>query len=120
MMNQCWRGVASHKCAAQGFDREVALQAVARAPSDDATREEVENDREVEPALRGPDAGDVRPPLPVRRICREVVSDEVRGDRPSMFAVRRPLEAPLLPRDQLVLAHQARRAMPPDLEALIE
>jgi hypothetical protein len=37
-----------------------------------------------------------------------------------MFAVRRPLEAPFLPRDQLVLAHQACRAMPPDLMALVD
>lgn len=41
-------------------------------------------------------------------------------DGPGMFAVRRPLEAPLLPRDQLVLAHQACRAMPPDLMALVD
>jgi hypothetical protein len=37
-----------------------------------------------------------------------------------MFAVRRALEPSLLPRDQLVLAHQACRAMPPDLMALID
>jgi hypothetical protein len=36
-----------------------------------------------------------------------------------MFAVRRPLEPALLPRDQLVLAHQPRRAMPPDLMSFI-
>jgi hypothetical protein len=32
-----------------------------------------------------------------------------------MFAVRRALEAPFLPRDQLDIAHQMRRAVPPDL-----
>ena len=37
-----------------------------------------------------------------------------------MFAVRRALEAPLLPRDQPLLAHQTCRAMPPDLMALID
>lgn len=37
-----------------------------------------------------------------------------------MFAVRRALEAPLLSCDQLALAHQPRRAMPPDLMALID
>lgn len=37
-----------------------------------------------------------------------------------MFAVRRALEALLLPRGQLVLSHQARRAMTPDLVPIID
>lgn len=37
-----------------------------------------------------------------------------------MLAVGRPLEAPLLPRDELVLSHQPRRAMPPNRMAVID
>ena len=37
-----------------------------------------------------------------------------------MFAVCRPLESPFLPRDKLVLAHQAFHAVPPDLVSLIQ
>lgn len=44
-------------------------------------------------------------PFPVGAICRDVLSREVRRDRPGMFAVCCPLEAPLLPGDQPVLAH---------------
>ena len=36
-----------------------------------------------------------------------------------MFAARHALDAPLLPRDRLVLSHQQRRAEPPDLMAFI-
>ena len=102
MMDQSRRRVASHESTAQGFYCEVALQTITRGPADDATREEVQNDGEVEPALCRPDVGDVRPPLPVRAIRREVLRQEVRCDRPGVLAVRRALEAPLLPRDRLV------------------
>jgi hypothetical protein len=37
-----------------------------------------------------------------------------------MFAVGRARESPLLPRHQLVFAHQPRRAMPPDLMPFID
>ena len=49
MMDQSRRGVAGHQSTAQGFDREISLQAVTRGPANDAPREEVENDGEVEP-----------------------------------------------------------------------
>lgn len=71
MVHQPRRGVASHQSTAQGFDGEVALQAVTRGPADDAAREEVENDGEVEPTLCRPDVGDVCPPLSVGTIGRE-------------------------------------------------
>jgi hypothetical protein len=90
-----------------------------RAAANDTAGEEVEHDGEVEPALRRPDVGDIRPPLLVRAVRREVLRHKVRGYRPSMFAVRRALEAPLLSRDQLVLAHQPSRAVSPDLMAFI-
>lgn len=88
--------------------------------ADDAAGEEVEHDGEVEPALCRPDVGDVCTPFHVRAIRREVLRHEVRRDGPGMFAVRRALQAPLLPRDQLVLAHQPCHGMPPDLMALID
>ena len=120
MMDQSRRGVAGHQSTAQGFDREISLQAVTRRPANDAPREEVENDGEVEPALCRPDVGDVRPPFPVWAVRREVLRHQIGGDRPGMFAVRRALEALLLPRGQLVLSHQARRAMTPDLVPIID
>jgi putative transposase len=120
MMDQPRGGVASHQSTAQGFDREVALQAVTRGPTDDAPREEVQHDGEVKPALRRPNVGNVRTPLPVRSVRCEVLRHKIGGDGPGMFTVRRPFEAPFLACNQLVLAHQACRAMPPDLMALVD
>ena len=134
MMDQPRRGVASHQSPAERLDGKVALQAVTRGPADDPSREEVEHDGEVEPALRRPDVGDIGPPLLVRAVRREVLRHEIgrlRGSesdpgdrfperRPGMFTVGRAFEAPLLPRDQPVLAHQPRRAMPHDLMALVD
>src|ERR1044071_7563863 len=54
----------------------------------------------------GPDIGDVGAPLLVWPGCREVLIEQVRRDRPSMMAVRGPLEPPLLPSLQTVVAHQ--------------
>ena len=120
MVDQTGRRVASHESTAQGFYREITLQVITRGPADDAPGEEIQHDREVKPALRCPDVGDVCSPLPVRAVRREVLRDQVGRDRLGMFAVRRALEAPLLPRDQLVLSHKPRRAMSPDLMALID
>lgn len=108
--------------AASAEQRLIADRAVLRSavgmvnqPRRGAAREEVQDDSEGEPAPWRPDVGDVRPPLPVRAIRREVLRHQVRGDGPGMFAVRHALEAPLLPRDQRGLAHQPRRAMAPDI-----
>ena len=120
MVNQPRRRVASYQSTAQGFDGEVTLQTVTRGPTDDAAREEVQHDGEVEPALCRPDVGDVCPPLPVRAICCEVLRHQIGRYGPGMFAVRRALEAPFLPRDQLVLAHQSCRAVASDLMALVD
>lgn len=120
MVNQPRCRVASHQSTPQGFDRKIAFQAITRGPADDVAGEEVQHDGKVEPALGRPDVGDVRTPLPVRAIRREVLRHQIGGDGPRMFTVRRALEPPFLPRDQLVLSHQPRRAMPPDLMALVD
>ena len=48
MVNQTRRRVASRQGAAEGFDREITLQAVTRGPAGDAPEEEVQNDGEVD------------------------------------------------------------------------
>lgn len=50
-------------------------------------------------ALCRPDAGDVRPPLPVRAMRRKVLRGQVGRDRRGIFTIRRALKAPLLPCD---------------------
>ncbi len=62
-----------------------------------------------------------RSPRPTSGGCRrgEILVDDVRRDRPGVRAVGGSLEPPLLPAAQAVLAHQPRRATPPDGEAVI-
>ena len=120
MVNQPGCRVASHQSTAQGFDREIAFQAVTRRPADDTAREEVQDDSEVEPALCRPDVGYVCPPFSVRRIRREVLGHQIGGDGPCVLTVRRPFEAPFLACNQLVLTHQAGCGMPPDLMAIVD
>jgi hypothetical protein len=90
---------------------------VAGCPANDPSCEQVDDDGEIEPAFAGPDIGDVGAPLLVGRGCGKVLIEQVRRDRPSMMAVRGPLEPPLLPRPQAVVAHQASRPAATDYQA---
>src|SRR6186997_185639 len=63
--------------------------------------------------------GDVGPPLLVGRCCGEVLIEQVWRNRPGVMAVRGPLEPPLLPSLQAVVAHQPGYPAAPDPEAAI-
>ena len=83
------------------------MQPVGCRPADDPAGEQVDDNGEVQPAFAGPHVGDVGTPLPVGPRCREVLIEQVQRDRSGMMAVGSPLEPPLLPRPEPVLAHQA-------------
>src|SRR5271167_1050473 len=68
--------------------------------------EQVDDDGEEEPALAGPDVGDVGAPLLVRPGRCEVLVQKVRGDRKGVKAVGGALEPPLLPSPEPIVAHQ--------------
>jgi hypothetical protein len=91
---------------AQSRQSQVPMQPAAGCPADDPTSEQVDDNREVQPAFAGPHVGDVGTPLLIGAGCREVLIKQVRRDRPSVMAVRGPLEPPLLPSLQAVVAHQ--------------
>src|ERR1700691_4733742 len=74
--------------------------------ADDAPGEQVDDDRQIEPALAGPDVGDVGAPLLVRHGRCEVLVQKVRGDRKGVKAVGGALKPPLLPSPEPILAHQ--------------
>src|SRR4029078_13564116 len=97
MMDQpCFR-TAPGQGFAQSGKSQVAMQPVAGCPANDPACEQGDNDGEVQPALAGPDIGNVGAPLFVGRCCGEVLIEQVRRDWPSVIAVRGPLEPPLLP-----------------------
>jgi hypothetical protein len=66
-----------------------------------------------------PHVGDVGTPLLVGPRCREVLIEQVRRDRSGVMAVGRPLEPPLLPCPEPVLARQSGYPAAPDCKAAI-
>jgi hypothetical protein len=106
--------VDSHPQRGEGQRLVVVL---GHRPADDATRVQVEQHREVEPAFTRRQVRDVTGPHAVRRLGREVTVEEVGRRRQSRVRVRRPHELPTSPRTQLLLAHQSRDAMATDAPA---
>src|SRR6202165_2827095 len=104
---------------AQSGESQAAMQPVACCPADDPACEQVDDNGEIQPAFAGPHVGDVGAPLLVGPCCREVLIKQVRRDRPSVMAVRGPLEPPLLPSPEAVVAHQPGYPAATDREAAI-
>src|SRR4051812_36477018 len=119
MMDQPCCRTAHGQGFAQSGKRQVAMQPIAGGPANHPACEQVDNDGEVQPAFAGPYVGDVGAPLPVGRCCGEVLIEQVWRDRPGVIAVRGPLEPPLLPSLQAVVAHQPSDPAATDPEAAI-
>ena len=58
---------------AQGQQRQFLMKPVGGGPTDDAPGKEVNDDGKLEPALAGPDIGDVGDPFLVRPRCAEIL-----------------------------------------------
>src|SRR5665213_2308224 len=61
----------------EGVRDELRRHGRTHRPADDPTREEIEDRRNIEPALGRPDVGEVRDPLPVRSGCFELAVEQV-------------------------------------------
>ena len=92
-MNKSWPRSAQGYSPFQGCQRQALLQPVADSPTNDTPREEIEDDREIQPALGGPDIADIDTPLPVGLFTGKVLTQKVGGDRTGVIAVRGFLEA---------------------------
>ena len=93
MMQQTWSGLPDDEGTSQRSQRELLVKTVAHRPAHDPSRVQVEDHRQVQPALPRPDVGDVAPPLPIRPSRREVLVEVVGRDREGVAAVRRASEA---------------------------
>jgi hypothetical protein len=89
----------------QRVGHELGGHGVAHRPADHPPGEQVDDGRAIEPALGGPDVGEVGHPLLVRSIGRELAIEHVVGDdRPLAEILGQP--APPGTRFQAVKAHQ--------------
>src|SRR6056297_3915410 len=101
----------------QRADRKVTLHAIADGPADHPPGMQIEDDRQIQPALLGPDIADVTRPFPVRAGCREVPVQQVRCDVEAVVAVRGRLELPVPSNRNAVITHQASDAAVADWQA---
>jgi hypothetical protein len=89
----------------QCVEDKLRCHGVTHRPADDAPREQVDDGSDVQPALGGPDIGEVGDPHLVRRVGGELAIEHVAGDDRSIAVV---LWEPAPPRSRLqrLLAHQ--------------
>jgi len=72
-LTQCDRHTKSADC-------QIPFHTITDGPTDDPPRIKIENDSEIQPALAGPEVGDVPCPFLVWTISREVLIQQVRSD----------------------------------------
>src|SRR5918995_1489144 len=117
MVDQAGRWSSNNKSSAQCRERQLLVQPVTDRPADDAPGEQINDDGQIQPALAGPDVGEIGAPLLVGPLGREVLVEEVGRDREGVQAVGGALEAAWLPSSEAVLAHQPGRPAAPHREA---
>src|SRR3989442_1790589 len=118
VMDEASLGAPGPESHAQGVEGERPVEVRIHGPADNTPREQVQDGREVGPALSGPDVGDVGHPDLVGRRGREVPVELIRRDRMRVPRVGRHTEGPLSLALETFLSHQARHALTPDLLAI--
>jgi hypothetical protein len=106
----------SHGEVQRGADQ-VGIKGRPERPADDASRPQVEQDREIEPALGRGEARDVCGPDPIGRGDRESTAQMIRGGRGVRIDHGRGLKAAARPAAQALEAHQPNHAFATDAVA---
>jgi hypothetical protein len=86
--------------AFQCGQRQVLFHPITAGPANDAPGKQVQHDRQIQPALIGPDIRNVDAPFLVRRGGGEVLVKQTGRDGPAMVAVGGFLESHALQRFQ--------------------
>src|ERR671911_914744 len=118
-MGQPLTGSSDRQSLAQRLERQFLVQPVADRPANHPSGKQIEHNGQVQPALTRPDVRDIRVPILVRTVCREVLLEQVGRDREGVMAVGGAFEAVLLPGLETILAHQPGGAASPDRQALV-
>ena len=95
----------------QRVEAELGAHVIGDRPADDAAREQVEDDGEVQPALPRPHVRDVGRPHAVRRRRFEVPVEHVRRDRRASWSSRSCAETAASTALRALLAHHPRDAL---------
>ncbi len=106
VMDEPRRWPSAEPCHRQRIGHDVGRHARLDRPAHDLAVEEIQNDRQVQPAFIGPDVREIGAPSLVRRRRLEVSVEQIRRHRQRMPGICRCLVAPLVPSPDAVLAHQ--------------
>ena len=99
----------------QGTDGQVLFHPVADNPPDHATTEQIDDDRQIEPAFGCPDMADISRPFPVGPVSREVAIQKVGHNIRLGLAVSGDLVATGTHGPDSVVLHQSANTTFPDI-----
>src|SRR5438034_4184303 len=111
MMQQAPRGTAASQRHPEGVEGEVVRDALAHRPADGEARAEIEDHRQVEPALARRDVRDVGDPRLIRLCPLELPRQDVGRDGERVSRVGRHPDPPAAPGGEPADPHQARHAL---------
>src|SRR5712692_1803337 len=111
MMQQARRGAAAGQRHPEGVEGEVVRDALAHRPAYGEARAEIEDHRQVEPALARRNVGDVGDPRLIRFGPLELPGQDVGRDGERVARVGRHPEPPAAPGGQPAASHQTRHAL---------
>ena len=97
MEKAAWRRIAEAHCHIERPDCQILLHSVTDRPAHNAAAMQIEDDGEVEPALRRPDIGDIASPLLVGRSSNKITVQPVRRNAQSPHQYRNRQELAALP-----------------------
>src|SRR5215510_14695603 len=121
VMDQARRRVTSSNGHAQGAQSDVAREGVGHAPAHHATRREVKDDGQIEPALTRGHVGDIVYPhlIDPHAVHIKLAVEEIRRDRQRVRRISGADVASPCPRHEAVLPHQPGNALLPDASSLV-
>src|SRR6516165_9095081 len=119
VMQQTLRRLAVLQGHLQGVQRDAAFEPFTQRPADHATREQIEDDRQVQPTLQGPDIGNVGDPAAVEGgHCKPPVQ-QILPDCHALPGISGAAEATVFPRAQSRSLHQPRHPLAPGTPAAL-
>ena len=111
VMDQTGRRPAQCNRALQRRQGQAPFHPVTHGPANDFAREQVDDDRQIQPALCRPHIRDINASFFIGSIRCKVLLENVRCHRSTVITIRRHLKARLLTGFHAVFAHQARHTV---------
>jgi hypothetical protein len=111
VMQQSLGRLSSCQCHVHRFQRKLSFQPFVQSPTDYPAREQIQDHRQIQPALESPQIGDVGDPAGVGCEHRKPPRQQIPCYCHSVVRVGGAAKASTLPRTQACYAHQPRHAL---------